>query len=67
MTYKDRLANWVERHKFEEVSKDGVDRLYISYDGGKTLEGPYTEEEANDILWEKAMELDATDLYEIDV
>ncbi len=54
MGYKEICAAWVEEHKFEEVDDDGADMLYISDDGGETLEGPYSEEEADEILWRRA-------------
>lgn len=68
MTYKDRLQNWIDERKFEE--DNGT--WWIVEPGEPILtaqdlkEGPYTEEQIDDILWKRAMILDATDLYGVD-
>ena len=49
-------ARWVEGHKYE--TDDG---LFISDDGGETLEGPYSEEEADEILWARAIDGEAVE------
>ena len=51
-------ADWVEEHKFE--TDEG---LFISDDGGETLDGPYSEEAADDILWDRAVSGEAIEPY----
>lgn len=57
MSYKDICQAWVDERKYED--DDGmfyVDDGEVSVEG---MEGPYTEEEIDDILWRRATDGEA--------
>lgn len=63
MSYKDRLAEWVEEQKYEH--NDGTFSICDPFTGEREKE-VYTEEEIDAILWDRACELDGTELYGVD-
>ncbi len=66
MSYKDRLANWVEERIFQD-DETGKFRIYDP--NSDELESKLfdTEEEILDVLWDRAIALDGPTLYGIDV
>lgn len=58
MGYKEMCFNWVEEHKWEEDNG-----FFITDDNAETFDGPYTEEEIDDILWERAVNGEALEPF----
>ena len=54
MSLSDWYAAWVERHKHEDA-----EGCWWWTENGVPIEGPYTEEELDKILWDAALAGDA--------
>ena len=61
MTYKDLLQSWVEDRKWE--NNDGTWQIYDP-NGGLMEDHIFpTEKQIDEVLWSRAMKLDATEFY----
>lgn len=61
MTYKDLLHSWVEDRKWE--NDDGTWQIYDPFDGLMEDHIFLTEKQIDEVLWSRAMKLDATEFY----
>ncbi len=65
MSHKDRCQAWVEERKWK--NDDGSWQIYDPVDGLLEDHVFSTEEEIDNVLWGRALKVDAPTLYGIDV